>query len=88
MISTKLDLGRCGASAAVTVGADLVSAYSVATSAAVPMTVARAVRRVIFSLRKPSRLVTTSFRVRGIHSAAEKARKWAVYNAVANLGPW
>ena len=65
VISRKLDLGRCGASAAFTAGTDLASAYSVTTSAAVPTTVAIAVRRVIFSLRNPSRLVTTSLRARG-----------------------
>src|ERR1017187_6928287 len=83
-----LDLGRCGTSAAFTAGAVLLRANSVATSAAVPTTVAIAVRRVIFSPRKPSRLVTTSLRARGMERAKAKARKWPASKAVVNLGPW
>src|SRR5208337_2893866 len=73
VISRTLDLGRCGTSTAFTVGDVLLRANSVATSAAVPTTVAIAVRRVIFSPRKPSRLVTTSRRARGMQRATAKA---------------
>src|SRR5208283_3054085 len=84
----KLDLGRCGTSAALMVDAALARANSVTTSAAVPATVARAARRVIFGLRNPSRLVTTSRRARGTQRATANARKCAVSRAVVNLGPW
>ena len=58
-----------------TADALLPSANSVATSAAVPTTVATAVRRVIFSPRKSSRLVTTALRARGMKSAMAKRQE-------------
>ena len=70
----EVGFGRRGASAAFTVGADLARANSVATSAAVPATVAIAVRRVIFSPTKRWRLVTIPFRAREMKRAATKAR--------------
>src|SRR5450631_98866 len=85
--SRKLDLGRCGASTALAARAVLPSANSVTTSAAAPATVATAVRRVILSPRKPSRLLTTSLRARGMQSAMAKTRKWATSNSEVNLTP-
>ena len=70
----KLDLGGGDADTATAAGSLLVKANSTATSAAVPATVAMAVRRVIFSVNKPSRLVTTCLRARERKSATAKVR--------------
>src|SRR5258708_21214638 len=87
VISRMLESGRCAGRADIVTRTVLPITNSVAISAAVPPTVAIAVRRVIFSPRKSSRLPTSCLRTLGMQIAITKKTKCNTSKADVNRTP-